>query len=129
MEGTFRTCDKESRDLVSRRLKEIAESTANAYGATVEIELEKGPPSTNNDKELAQFCNKICQELNLKSIYTEPTAVGEDFAYYQEELKGIMIWLGVGALSSSIIYSEQISLLPKFILKILKRSTSTCSFC
>lgn len=96
LEGTFRTTDKESRKLIGQRLKKIAESTAEGYGVQADVELIEGPPSTNNDDSLADLCRKTCEDLGLKPVYTETSTVGEDFAYYQEKCKGIMVWLGVG---------------------------------
>ena len=39
--------------------------------------------------------------------------VGEDFAYYQEKFKGIMVWLGVGKTKS--LHNPEFSANPKAI--------------
>ena len=96
LEGTIRTTEKSVRAFVSQRLREIAENTAKAYGETAEIEIENAPPCTDNDKELAELAWKTAEILGLKTVRPQITMVGEDFAYYQEKFKGIMVWLGVG---------------------------------
>ncbi|MDE7275979.1 MAG: amidohydrolase, partial [Lachnospiraceae bacterium] len=48
MEGTVRTMEREDRVLYEKRLREIAEKTAQAYGAEAEVEWIAGPPATCN---------------------------------------------------------------------------------
>ncbi|MBQ8013787.1 MAG: amidohydrolase [Treponema sp.] len=96
LEGTIRTTNPEIRAFVSRRLTEIARNTAAAFEEEASVEIENAPPCTNNDKELADFAWKTAESLGLKPVRPEITMVGEDFAFYQEKFRGIMVWLGVG---------------------------------
>ena len=96
LEGTIRTTNPATRSFVSKRLQEIAQNTALAYEEEATVEIENAPPCTNNDKELAQYAWKTAENLGLKPVRPEITMVGEDFAFYQEKFKGIMVWLGVG---------------------------------
>jgi len=96
LEGTIRTTNPETRAFVSRRLTEIARNTAAAFEEEASVEIENAPPCTNNDKELAAYAWKTAESLGLKPVRPEITMVGEDFAFYQEKFRGIMVWLGVG---------------------------------
>ena len=96
LEGTIRTTNPATRTFVSKRLQEIAQNTALAYEEEAMVEIENAPPCTNNDKELAQYAWKTAESLGLKPVRPEIIMVGEDFAFYQEKFKGIMVWLGVG---------------------------------
>ena len=96
LEGTIRTTNPETRAFVSRRLTEIARNTAAAFEEEAQVQIENAPPCTNNDKELADFAWKTAESLGLKPVRPEITMVGEDFAFYQEKFRGIMVWLGVG---------------------------------
>ena len=96
LEGTIRTTNPETRAFVSRRLSEITRNTADAYEEEAQIQIENAPPCTNNDQKLADFAWDCAEKYGLEAVRPEITMVGEDFAYYQEKIKGIMIWLGVG---------------------------------
>ncbi|MCR4823459.1 MAG: amidohydrolase [Treponema sp.] len=96
LEGTFRSCSRETRALIGKRLEEISENIALAHNTKAQVEREKGPPSTDNDALLARYCQKKCEEMGFKALKPQLTTVGEDFAYYQEKYRGIMVWLGVG---------------------------------
>lgn len=96
LEGTIRTTNPATRSFVSKRLAEIAKNTALAYEEEATVEIENAPPCTSNDKELAGYACEVAQKCGLEPVRPEITMVGEDFAYYQEKFRGIMVWLGVG---------------------------------
>jgi amidohydrolase len=52
MGGTIRFYDQAQRMTMRKRLTEIVETTAAAYGARAEVDLEWGVPSTDNDPEM-----------------------------------------------------------------------------
>ncbi len=96
LEGTIRTTNPETRAFISKRLAEIAKNTVAAYEEEATVEIENAPPCTSNDKELAGYAWEVAQKCGLEPVRPEITMVGEDFAYYQEKFRGIMVWLGVG---------------------------------
>lgn len=96
LEGTIRTTNPETRAFVSRRLTEIARNTAAAFEEEASVEIENAPPCTKNDRELAGYVWELAQKCGLEPVRPEITMVGEDFAFYQEKFRGIMVWLGVG---------------------------------
>ena len=113
LEGTIRTTNPETRAFVSRRLTEIAENTAAAFEEEASVEIENAPPCTNNDRELAGYAWEVAQKCGLEPIRPEITMIGEDFAYYQEKIPGIMVWLGVG--KTKPLHNSEFSANPRAI--------------
>ena len=113
LEGTIRTTKPETRSFVSKRLTEIAENTAKAYEEEAEIEIENAPSCTNNDKALAEYAWETAEVLGLKPVRPEITMISEDFAYYQEKFRGIMVWLGIG--KTKPLHNPEFSANPKAI--------------
>lgn len=96
LEGTVRTTSRESRALIEKRLKEVSEATAAGYGATADVEWLAGPPSTDNDPALAEFARQFAAAQGHTVVWQPPTMGGEDFSFYQERTKGVMILVGTG---------------------------------
>ena len=96
MEGTVRTMEREDRVLYEKRLREIAERTAQAYGAEAEVEWIAGPPATCNDKEMADFCARRAKEMGFPVTVEESSLGGDDFAFYEEKIPGCYIKIGTG---------------------------------
>lgn len=96
MEGTVRTMEREDRILYEKRLREIAEKTAQAYGAEAEVEWIAGPPATCNDKEMADFCAKRAVAMGLPVAVEESSLGGDDFAFYEEKIPGCYVKIGIG---------------------------------
>ncbi len=96
LEGTIRTTSPQTRSFVSHRLTEIACSTAAAFEEEALVQIEKAPPCTNNDKNLAELAWKTALSCGLEPVRPQASMIGEDFAYYQEKFPGLMVWLGVG---------------------------------
>lgn len=99
MEGTVRTMEREDRVLYEKRLVEIAENTAKAYGAEAKVEWIAGPPATYNQKDMADLCIKKAKEMELETATEESSLGGDDFAFYEENIPGCYIKIGtnVGA--------------------------------
>lgn len=102
LEGTVRTMDREDRGLYERRVREIAEQTAAAYGAEAEVEWIAGPPATYNDGTMVQICECVAGELDMKTVPEESSLGGDDFAYYEDEptmgriIPGCYVKIGIG---------------------------------
>lgn len=96
MEGTVRTMERKDRSLYEKRLKEIAEKTASAYGAEAHTEWIAGPPATYNHKDMADFCSGKAEELGLSVVVEESSLGGDDFAFYEENIPGCYIKIGTG---------------------------------
>ena len=96
MIGTVRTLDPAMRDMIIRRMKEMAPTIAKAYKGDAEVIFESFTDITYNDPELvAQMLpsiKKVAGEEHV--IYTKATTGGEDFSYFQNEVPGFYFFLG-----------------------------------
>jgi amidohydrolase len=98
MEGTVRTFTTEVLDLIERRMKVVAESTAAAFECTAEFEFKRNyPPTINHEAETA-FARRVLGEVvgadNVLDF--EPTMGAEDFSYYLLEKPGCYFMIGNG---------------------------------
>ena len=96
LEGTVRTMNPEDRKLMQRRMKEIAEGTAAAYGIKAKTEWLAGPPATYNDGKMAEECINLAQKLGLTVAPEESSMGGDDFAFFEENIPGCYIKVGTG---------------------------------
>ena len=96
LEGTTRTLKAKDRSMVRQRIYDLSDHIAKAFGATAQIRWYDGPPATDNDKKWTKFAEKIAQQNGL-TVEPSPNSLGgEDFAFYQEKIKGAFIQIGTG---------------------------------
>ena len=101
--GTVRTFRARTRDLAERRVKEIAAKTAEALGASAEVDYRRGYPATVNSAREAEFAASVGRRIfGAQNVDTEhePTMGGEDFAYMLLERPGAYVFLGQGGQES-----------------------------
>src|SRR6186713_437900 len=97
--GTVRTLDPEIRDLVERRIGEVADSVARAYGGSAEIKYTRMYPVTVNHAREAGLAADVARDIvgaervNDKFI---PMMGAEDFSFMLEARPGAMILVGMG---------------------------------
>ncbi|MDE6962017.1 MAG: amidohydrolase [Lachnospiraceae bacterium] len=96
LEGTVRTMNPEDRKLFQRRMEEIAQGTAAAYGAVAEVEWIAGPPATYNDKKMAEACIWLAEKMGFSVVPEESSMGGDDFAFFEENIPGCYIKVGTG---------------------------------
>ncbi len=97
LEGTVRTLNREDRTLYERRVREIAERTAAAYGAAAEVVWTPGPPATWNDGQMAEVGKKTALSLGMEVVPPKSSMSGDDFAYYiEKDIPGCYIRVGTG---------------------------------
>ncbi|WP_304236215.1 amidohydrolase [Jiulongibacter sediminis] len=94
--GTIRTLGVEQRELVHRRIKEIAENIAKSAGATAEVLIEPGYPVTENDPALsAQMLPSLKEAAGDQNVIEKSVVMGsEDFSYFAREVPGLFFFLG-----------------------------------
>ena len=100
LRGTARTLDARVRDLVERRITEVAEATAKAYGATAKVDYRRNYPVTVNHAEQAAFAAGIARQIvGTEKVDPNMTPVmgGEDFSFMLEARPGAFIFLGTGS--------------------------------
>ena len=96
LEGTVRSMEKDDRIFIERRMREIAEHTAAAYGANAELLWYPGPPATVNEKAWSAFAQKVAEESGFEVVPQRNSTGGEDFAFYLEKIPGCFINVGTG---------------------------------
>lgn len=99
LEGTVRTMDREDRVLYEKRLREVAENTARAYGASADVEWILGPPATYNDGKMAEICESMAKQMGFRVVEEELSMGGDDFAFYEEterKIPGCYVKIGTG---------------------------------
>lgn len=96
LEGTVRSMEKDDRIFIEKRMREIAEHTAAAYGANAELLWYPGPPATANEKAWSAFAQKVAEESGFEVVPQRNSTGGEDFAFYLEKIPGCFINVGTG---------------------------------
>jgi len=98
MRGTVRTFSVPVLDLIEQRMREVAQHTAAAYGATCDFEFVRNYPPTINDATQAAFAKRVfTAAFGAGNVGDqEPTMGAEDFAYMLMEKPGAYIFLGNG---------------------------------
>ena len=97
--GTVRSLAPEVRDLLERRVGEVAQGVASAYGATAHVDYNRYYPVTINHARETDFAVKVAHEIagpDKVAADTPPIMAGEDFAFMRESRPGNMIFIGNG---------------------------------
>jgi len=94
--GTVRTLDPKMKMHIMKRMQDMTETIAKAYGGEASIIFENFTAVTYNNHELV---SKMLPSLELaagKDNVTQIKAetIGEDFSFYQEKIPGFYFYLG-----------------------------------
>ena len=96
MIGTIRTLDPDMKTLIIKRMTEMTETIAKAYGGSATISFSNETAITYNNHELVEqmlpSLKKAAGENNVRQIKAE--TIGEDFSYFQELVPGFYFYLG-----------------------------------
>ena len=96
MIGTVRTLDPKMREMIEKRMKDMVEGIAKAYGGEASIIFQNNTSITYNDEALtAQILpslQTVAGEENV--IIMKATTGGEDFSFFQEKVPGVYFFLG-----------------------------------
>jgi hippurate hydrolase len=101
--GTARALKADVRDLIEARLRTVTENVCAAFGATAQVEYERGYPVTVNDPEKTAFMARVASDVagaNAVDAQTPPLMGGEDFSYMLEKRPGAYIFIGNGDTAS-----------------------------
>jgi hippurate hydrolase len=97
--GTVRSFKPETREMAEKRVKEICIKTAEALGASAEVQYERGYPATVNSKRESEFAARVGERVfGAGNVMTDvdPTMGGEDFSFMLQARPGAYVWLGQG---------------------------------
>ena len=98
MEGTFRAMDEDWRVRAHDLIRRIATRTAEAHGATADVEVKTGYPGLYNHEEPTSVVREAATEYvgPDHTIDVDRWFAGEDFAYFLQERPGTFYQLGAG---------------------------------
>ncbi len=97
IQGTVRALNRETREMLARRIGEIAKATAEGMRASVEYDFNwDGPvPLVNNDAMTDSFQATIAEMFGSDMIHELPRPImgGEDFAFFAEQIPATFAFL------------------------------------
>jgi hippurate hydrolase len=91
--------DADVRDLVERRVVEVAQSTARLHGATAKVVYDRRYPVTNNHVRQTELAASVATQVagvDTVDTDTAPLMGGEDFSFMLEARPGAFIFIGNG---------------------------------
>ncbi len=96
--GTVRTFKPETRDLMEKRITELATGVAESMGGSATVDYTRGYPATINDPEMAELtmaaARGVVGEENVE--IASPKMGAEDFSYFLLERPGCFFFVGTG---------------------------------
>lgn len=108
IKGTVRTFNEKARQTAFERIEQITKGVCEAAGAQFYIDKVFGYPPVVNDAALTGLATIAASETvgvnNVLEI--KPSMVGEDFSLYQQQVPGVLIFVGVGNAEKGIIYPQ-----------------------
>lgn len=107
LEGTIRSNDPTNRELLVRRMKEVADKTAQVYGGSASIEMISEVPPLICDPALTEELVRYMQEMNLPNAQPYPgisASASEDFASIAEKVPSTFIYLSAGFTDNREVY-------------------------
>jgi hippurate hydrolase len=98
MEGTFRAMDEDWRGRAHDLIERVATRTAEAHGATAEVEVKTGYPALYNHEGPTSLVKEAATEYvgPDRTVDADRWFAGEDFAYFLQERPGTFYQLGAG---------------------------------
>jgi len=98
IKGTVRTFDIAVQDNIEARISQITQGICAAYGATCEIDYERGYDSMVNDKVAVDTFKRAAQKATPDIIVDPMTPMmgGEDFSAYREIAPICFVEIGAG---------------------------------
>jgi hippurate hydrolase len=99
LRGTARSLTPAVRDLLEKRVPEIADATARLYGAKATVKYRRGYPVLNNHEAQTEFAAQVASEVaGADKVNTDmvPVMGAEDFSYMLNARPGAFIFIGNG---------------------------------
>ena len=112
LEGTVRTVNNETRQLIARRIEEITKGITAAMRADYEVQYDfKYPPLINSEEFTNFFVNSAKKIIDEKDIFEMkyPVMGGEDMAYFLEKAPGTFFFLSNPNEIDGVIYPHHSS--------------------
>lgn len=100
MELSVRSFSPDVRASLENRIRQLATSHAEGYGAAAEVDYVRGYPVLVNSERETEFARQVAEELvGADKVVTQAARIAgsEDFAYFLQERPGCFVRLGNGA--------------------------------
>ena len=100
LSGTARAFTREVLELIETNMRRVARGTAEAFGATAEVDFRVIFAPTVNDAQEAEFAAGVCTELvGAENVNRNPNLIvaSEDFSFMLEKVPGCYFNIGNGA--------------------------------
>lgn len=96
LEGTARFINSSDRQRISNRFKEFLNGVSSSRNVEIKFSYNYGYPPLINNKKLTNSFKDIAKEIIEEDIIelNSPTMVGEDMAYFLNEIPGVYFFLG-----------------------------------
>ncbi|MFX3674277.1 MAG: N-acetyldiaminopimelate deacetylase [Paenisporosarcina sp.] len=96
LEGTIRTMNAETMNLIKDRIEALCKATEIAYECQVKIDYGSSYYQVTNTPELTQEFLKFAEyDTSTIAIQCEAAMTGEDFGFFLQEIPGFLFWAGV----------------------------------
>jgi amidohydrolase len=99
LRGTARSLAPEVRDLVEKRLHQVVEGTAAAFGAKAKLTYKRGYPVLENHEQQTGFAAQVASQIvggGQVDTSLPPMMGAEDFSFMLQARPGAFIWIGNG---------------------------------
>lgn len=98
LEGTLRTNDKQNRERLVRRIREVAERTAQVYGGKAELEVLSAVPPLVCDRAMTEeMAGYVSALIPNAAAYPGVTAsASEDFAVIADKVPSVFMHISAG---------------------------------
>ena len=94
--GTIRTFDDAMQADIHKRVERTAKEIAEAAGAAADVRIDRGYPVTANHPRLTERMLPTLERVAGKQLVELGKITGaEDFTYFQREVPGLFIFLGI----------------------------------
>jgi hippurate hydrolase len=99
LRGTARSLAEDVRVLLEKRLHQVVEATAAAYGAKAKLTYQRNYPVLVNHERETDFAAGVAKQIvgeRLVDTSLPPMMGGEDFSFMLNARPGAFIWVGNG---------------------------------
>lgn len=98
LEGTTRSFTPYVRNMLQTKLEDLTDGLAKIYGAAIKLDYQHGYPAVVNHEREANLLLCVAEEVfgRENTGRMKPNMVGEDFAYYLQEVPGSFCFVGAG---------------------------------
>jgi hippurate hydrolase len=99
LRGTARALDAGVRDLLEKKLHQVVEGTAMAYGAKAKLDYRRNYPVLVNHEKETDFAASVASQIaggDHVNPDLPPMMGAEDFSFMLSEKPGAFIWIGNG---------------------------------